>query len=89
MINNRVKIDGGKLPSNVGTVYTPVSGWSYSHHAHIAFFKGQFFAAWSNGKIDEDDLGQRVMLATSPDALHWENLHPVATPDMLDRKSVV
>jgi hypothetical protein len=89
MINNRVRIDGGKLPSSVGTVYTPVLGWSYSHHAHLAFFKGKFFAAWSNGKIDEDDLGQRVMLATSPDALHWENLHPVATPDMLGDEGFV
>ena len=89
MINNHVKTDGGKLPSAVGTVYSPTPAWSYSHHPHIAFFRGRFFAAWSSGKANEDDRGQRVMLAHSPDGLHWEGHHHVATPDMLGDATLV
>lgn len=83
MINNIVEGNEFKLNSVRGSVYEPVTGWSYSHHAHITFFKGKFWAIWSNGRVNEDDLGQRVMMAESLDGVTWTNLHPVVTPEML------
>lgn len=90
MINNIPKAEGIKLDSVRSTVFDPVEGWSYSHHAHITFFKNRFLAIWSNGRVNEDDLGQRVMLAESSNGEKWENQHPVLTPEMLgDAKKVV
>lgn len=90
MINNITQSEAIKLNSVKSTVYDPVVGWSYSHHAHITFFKGKFLAIWSNGRVNEDDLGQRVMLAESLDGEKWDNLRPILTPEMLgDAKKVV
>lgn len=43
----------------------------YSHHPCIAHFGGRFFAAWSNGKANEDSPGQLVRFATSEDGTAW------------------
>lgn len=83
MINNFTLNDGVKLPTERGEVWAPEEGCAYSHHAHMTFFAGRFFAAWSNGRINEDDLGQRVMLAESKDGLLWEKHRPALTPEML------
>lgn len=90
MINNAAKTEGGKLASVRNTVYDPAEGRSYSHHAHITFFKDRFLAIWSNGRVNEDDLGQRVMIAESPDGEKWRNPRPLLTPAMLgDAKKVL
>lgn len=46
--------------------------WKYSHHQFLAFFKGRFYAMWSSGRIHEEFPGQRVMISSSEDAMHWE-----------------
>ena len=58
-------------------IYQPETEWTYSHHPSLAFFKGRFYAIWSNGRRDEDAPGQRVLLATSADFLHWTTPHPL------------
>ena len=84
MINNRVSSDVRKLQSDIGVVYSPDAGsYTYSHHPSITFFRGKFLVIWSNGKVNEDDCGQRVMIAESDDGLHWEHLRPAVTPEML------
>ena len=60
-----------RLPVERAWLYQPVSEWSYSHHPHLAHFKGRFFAIWSNGRRDEDAPGQRVLCATSADFRTW------------------
>ena len=60
MINNRHTTER-KIPSRRVVVHTPKSGWSYAHHACIAFFGGQYYAFWSCGRVTEDDQGQRIM----------------------------
>ena len=52
-------------------------GWSYSHHASICTFKGRFYAVWSNGRIHEDDCGQRVLISSSADARIWSHPTPL------------
>ena len=58
-------------------IYQPETEWTYSHHPSLVFFKGRFYAIWSNGRQDEDATDQRVLLATSADFLHWTTPHPL------------
>ncbi|MCK6490737.1 MAG: exo-alpha-sialidase [Planctomycetes bacterium] len=60
-----------RLPVTRGLVWQPIEGWTYAHHAHLAFFAGRFVAIWSNGRRDEDAPGQRVLVSTSADGLAW------------------
>ena len=57
--------------------YQPETEWTYSHHPSLAFFKDRFYAIWSNGRQDEDAPGQRVLMATSTNFLHWTTPHPL------------
>ena len=45
---------------------TPEGG-TYSHHGHIAHFRGVLYAVWSNHLRDEDAPGQRVLMRRSTD----------------------
>ncbi len=63
-------------------VYIPDSEWMYSHHASITHFKNKFIATWSNGMIDEDKPGQRVVFSVSSDFLNWSAPKVLATPSM-------
>lgn len=58
-------------------LYRPETNWTYSHHAGITFFKGRFFAIWSNSRKDEDAPGQRVLLATSKNFRKWTEPCPL------------
>lgn len=55
----------------------PEPGWTFSHHAHIAWYNGRLVAIWSNGHKDEDGLGQRVLFATSTNFTHWTRPQPL------------
>ena len=50
-------------------IYMPSGNWSYSHHPSVTYFQGAFYAVYSNGMRGEDEPGQRVMIASSPDKL--------------------
>ena len=58
-------------------VYQPTKTWAYSHHAGLAFFKGRYFASWSNGRKDEDAPGQRVLFSTSTNFKNWSKPQPL------------
>lgn len=61
-------------------VYVPDSTWFYAHHASITHFKDKFIALWSNGMIDEDKPGQRVVFSVSTDFVHWSRPAVLAQP---------
>ena len=61
-------------------LYRPEQEWTYSHHPHLAFFGGRFFAMWSNGRRDEDAPGQRVLYSTSADFRSWSEPEPFLGP---------
>jgi hypothetical protein len=42
-----------------------------NNHSYLAHHDGQFWAMWSDGPGIEDQVGQRVKYATSPDGLKW------------------
>ncbi len=66
-------------------IYKPETEWTYSHHASITFFKDRYLAIWSNGRVNEDDRGQRVLIATSKDFAHWTEPRPLVD-SMKDEK---
>ncbi|MBS1915139.1 MAG: exo-alpha-sialidase [Bacteroidetes bacterium] len=61
-------------------IYAPEKEWLYSHHASITRFKNKFIAIWSNGMIDEDAPGQRVLFSVSSDFFHWSVPQVLAKP---------
>lgn len=61
-------------------IYQPDTAWLYNHHASITHFKNLFVAAWSDGMIDEDKPGQRVLFATSKDFFNWSTPQLLANP---------
>ena len=58
-------------------LYRPEREWTYSHHPHIAFFEGRFYAIWSNGRVNEDDMGQRVLMSTAESFQTWTEPEPL------------
>jgi hypothetical protein len=67
-----------KLYSEQVYIYKPKEGdWSYSHHQSITVYNGKFYAIWSNGRKDEDDIGQRVLLSVSEDFFSWSEPKPL------------
>lgn len=53
----------------------------FSHHAHITYHGGTFYAAWSNHITpDEDGPGQRVLGALSNDGRTWSPCFEVFSP---------
>lgn len=70
-ISNIDARDMGKIPSQRALVAEFNPEWAYAHHAYIEFFNDRWYIAWSSGKVNEDDLGQRIMYAVSDDFLQW------------------
>jgi hypothetical protein len=59
-------------PSVRAILYTGTQeSGSYNHHAQINKFKNKYYFAWSNGIVDEDSAGQRVLISSSDDAIGW------------------
>ncbi|MGF7039159.1 hypothetical protein M2273_002411 [Mucilaginibacter lappiensis] len=81
-IRNNYQTEAGvphlKIERNM--IYSPDKEWLYNHHPSIIRFKDKFIAIWSNGLIDEDSPGQRVVYATSTDFVHWSKPQVLASP---------
>ncbi len=78
MRNNRIDPEKIRtLSPEVSVLYRPEREWTYSHHAAIAWFNGSFYAMWSNGRVNEDDVGQRVLFSVSPDGVRWSEPAPL------------
>lgn len=58
--------------------YGNAENGSYNHHNQIARFAGRYWFAWSNGFRNEEDAGQRVLIASSPDGRTWSDPDIVA-----------
>ncbi|NLA52480.1 MAG: exo-alpha-sialidase, partial [Alcaligenaceae bacterium] len=78
-----------KLQTEKVYIYQPERDWSYSHHASITFFKEKFYAIWSNGRINEDDLGQRVLISSSENFYDWTEPKPLIDSKMGKHSEVV
>jgi hypothetical protein len=84
--NENYREETAEAPEDLGSsverawLYRPEDEWTYSHHPHLAFFNGRFFAMWSNGRRDEDAPGQRVLYSTSADFRSWSEPGPLLGP---------
>jgi hypothetical protein len=74
--------DAQRPPVESSLLYAPDSEWAYSHHPHIAGFRGRLFAIWSNGHRDEDAPGQRVLLSSAREFRAWSEPRVLAAPSV-------
>jgi hypothetical protein len=59
-------------PATWSRVYTGLrETGSFNHHSQIVKFKGKYIFAFSNGIVNEEAQGQRIMISSSDDAVHW------------------
>lgn len=58
-------------------IYKPRTEWTYSHHPHLTFFRGRYFAIWSNGHQNEDAPGQRILISTAARFDEWSSPKPL------------
>jgi hypothetical protein len=78
--NYQTELGVPHLKINRAIIYSPDKEWLYSHHPAIIHFKDKFIAIWSNGLIDEDSPGQRVVTSSSTDFIHWSAPAVLASP---------
>jgi hypothetical protein len=78
-----------RLPVERGYLYQPTTTWTYAHHQSITFFQGRYYAIWSNGRVNEDDPGQRVLISSSPDGMAWIEPQPLLGPLQGDHSEIV
>ena len=45
--------------------------YKFCHHPNLVIFKSQLFCMWSNGKVHEDTVGQRVLYSQTSDGMKW------------------
>lgn len=89
MINNHTDRPLEKLPTERQVIYEPDQDWAYNHHAALAVFGGRLYAMWSSGRRNEDDCGQRVMLSSSEDFVHWSAPRPLVDSQQGQRSELV
>lgn len=57
-------------------------GFKFCHHPNLVVFRGRLLAMWSNGRIDEDANGQRILSSFSVNGRSWsEPVVLVEDPD--------
>ena len=79
---DQVTPDVRKLPSRLDYVYrASEDNYKFCHHPCLIEFKGMLYCVWSNGKVGEDEPGQRLALATSREAQHWSAAKPLFSKD--------
>ncbi len=78
-----------KLRCETKLLHSPVKGWSFAHHPCITFFNGLFYVVFSNGRVNEDDVGQRIMVTTSSDFQAWTEPRPFIDSTMGLKRELV
>jgi len=83
-IRNNYQTEAGipHLKIQRSMIYSPGKSWLYNHHPSVIHFKNKFIAVWSNGLVDEDSPGQRVVFSVSNDFVHWSPAMVLASPHM-------
>ena len=86
LVSNNYQTEAGipHLKIERSMIYSPGKNWLYSHHPSIIHFKDKFIALWSNGLIDEDSPGQRVVYSVSDDFIHWSAPAVLASPQKVN-----
>jgi hypothetical protein len=73
-----------QLPIERTVVYEATEdNWKFSHTSNLVVFNNNLHLMWSNGMVDEDSAGQRILYSTSSDGINWSEPHPIMTPDTM------
>lgn len=56
-----------RIPTRETIIFGHRPGHFYNHHHQLTSLDGRLFATWSSAPVNEDEPGQRMMLATSDD----------------------
>ena len=46
-------------------------GYKFCHHPNLAVYRDRLYCMWSNGLVDEDAAGQRILYSSSADGVTW------------------
>ena len=60
-----------KLPSDRAFVTNFNEEWAFTHHPGLTYFNGKWYANFTQGYKDEDAPGQRIVVCSSEDFIHW------------------
>ena len=77
-ISNANARNCGKLAIQKELLCDYDDNWAFNHAACITYFKGKFYVTWMQGRANEDDLGQRIMISTSTDFNNWTTPVPLS-----------
>ncbi len=71
--NGDLKTLGLKTISRRNTMLyrAPDDGYRFCHHSNLVVFGGRMYCMWSNGKVNEDDAGQRILYCYTADGESW------------------
>ena len=59
-------------PFDRSRVYTGTQeSGSYNHHSQIAKYRGRYYIGFSNGLVDEEAGGQRILVSSSEQGTQW------------------
>lgn len=45
--------------------------YKFCHHSNLVVFQDRLYAMWSNGEVDEDSNGQRILGCSTADGVSW------------------
>lgn len=71
-----------RVPSRQAVVSDVRKQNGVNQHNYLVHHNGKFWAMWSDGPGVEDQVGQRVKFATSPDGLAWSAPEFLAPPPL-------
>jgi len=57
--------------------------WTFCHTPNLVEFEGRLYLMWSNGKVDEDAAGQRLLVSVSHDGIRWSEPAVLLEPSMI------
>jgi len=71
------------------TIFEPTEEWGFAHHPCLIYFKGMYYVMFSNGHINEDDVGQVVRYTRSEDFETWEEVKLLYGPVQGEHREAV
>ena len=62
-----------KIPSKRHVIYRATdASYKFCHHPCLMHFQNRLYCMWSNGKVHEDEKGQRLLISQSTTGRNWE-----------------
>jgi hypothetical protein len=78
-----------QLPSEVAVLYKArKDSYQFCHHPNLVRYGKRLLCMWSNGKVGEDEAGQRILFSASENGRDWSEPRVLAS-DPLERGACV